>query len=245
MTVEDPPFSSFQHMEELDEEIVSSTAPKYPSRFGLLTWSEIDFGLRTDMLIKGLIEQHSSALLYGDSGSGKTFLAGDIGIHVALGRPWFGRKVLQGGVIYIAAEGGLSMRRRVVAFRQHYAIDKSTPIPFALIPSPVNLLDPEVDMPELLVLIKAVAADFPGPLRLIQVDTVSVPWPAAMRMALRIWGLVRTSIISERNRRATIAVHHTGKDPTKGGRGSACCARQSIPRRGADVNRRPVGGNDH
>src|SRR5260221_8522594 len=102
---------------------------KHPSRFGVLTWPEIDFDLKSNMIIKGVIEQDSSALLFGDTGSGKTFLAGDMGIHIAAGRSWFGRKVQRGGVIYIAAEGGLSVRRRVVAFRRHHGISQNENIP--------------------------------------------------------------------------------------------------------------------
>ena len=40
-------------------------------------------------------------------------------MHIAMGRNWFGHKVTRGGVVYVAAEAGASMRRRVVAFRKH------------------------------------------------------------------------------------------------------------------------------
>jgi hypothetical protein len=194
---------------------------KHPSRFGLLTWPEIDFESKSDMLIKGLIELDSAGLIFGDSGSGKTFLAADLGLHVALGRPWFGRKVLQSGVIYIAAEGGMSMRRRIVAFRSHHDVLKSDLVPFAMIPSPVNLMDQDADMPELLALIKAVAAEFTHPLRLIEIDTVSRTLaggdensPTAMGAFVRNVDLLRAKTGA-----ATLALHHTGKDPSKGARG--------------------------
>src|SRR4029077_10096619 len=138
---------------------------------------EITFNPGNNDLIKGVIELGSSAPVYGESGCRKTFLVGDMGIHVALGRDWFGRKVLRRGVIYIAAEGGLSMRRRVEAFRLHHKIPKDQDIPFALIPSPVDLLDAKADLPELLALIDRVndgfKADFGVPLGLVAIDTLS------------------------------------------------------------------------
>jgi len=195
---------------------------KHPSRFGLLTWSEIDFDpKKSDMLIKGLIALDSAGLAFGDSGSGKTFLAGDLGLHVALGRLWFGRKVLQGGVIYLAAEGGLSMRRRVVAFREHHGIPKGDNVPFALIPSPVDLLHPLADMPELLALIERVAAGFAHPLRLVVIDTVSRTLAGGNENGPEDMGaFVRNvDVLRATTGAATLAVHHTGKDPARGGRG--------------------------
>jgi RecA-family ATPase len=38
-------------------------------------------------------------LLRGEAGCGKTFLALDIGLHVAAGGDWFGRWVAPGGVV--------------------------------------------------------------------------------------------------------------------------------------------------
>jgi hypothetical protein len=56
-------------------------------------------------LIKGLLPAQGLALLYGHPGSGKTFLALDFSGHVAMGWDWHGRKVKQGLVVYVAAEG--------------------------------------------------------------------------------------------------------------------------------------------
>jgi AAA domain len=203
------------------ETFASVAALKYPSRFGLLTWPEIDFKPQSDMIIKGLIERDSSVLLYGDSGSGKTFLAGSAGFHVALGWPWFGWKVIQGGVIYIAAEGGLSMRRRVAAFRLHYNLRPDQDIPFALIPSPVNLLDPNADVPELLALIETVTAGFSHPLRLIEIDTVSRALAGGNENGPEDMGafVKNLDLIRVKTSATILGVHHTGKDPSKGGRG--------------------------
>jgi hypothetical protein len=51
-----------------------------------------------------LIPENFATSLYGDGGQGKSFLALALGIHVATGRPFLGREVLQRPVVYLDAE---------------------------------------------------------------------------------------------------------------------------------------------
>lgn len=63
--------------------------------------------------VDGLIEGNGIAWVYGQSGSYKSVLAMGLACSVATGRDWCGRKVRQGPVLYISAEGGagiLTMR---------------------------------------------------------------------------------------------------------------------------------------
>jgi KaiC/GvpD/RAD55 family RecA-like ATPase len=200
---------------------VRNVALKYPSRFGLLTWPEIDFQVTGEMLVKGILPTQGFSVIYGESGSGKTHLSTDLALHVARGVPWFGRKVIPGGVIYIAAEGGLSMQRRVVGHRQHYKLTLEQDIPFALIPSPIDLLDPDADLAELLTLIKAVATDMSSPLRLIIVDTLSRALAGGNENAPDHMGQFVRNIdrIREETGAHISVVHHAGKNPSQGARG--------------------------
>jgi hypothetical protein len=194
---------------------------RYPSRFGLLTWPEINFEPKDDTFIKGLLTSGAFSVVYGESGSGKTHFETDCALHVALGSLWFGRKVIQGGVVYIAAEGGRSMRRRVAAFRKHHALQLDQDIPFALIPSAVNLLDPHADLPELLDLIKTVAAGMRVPLRLVVVDTLSCALAGGNENAPNDMGAFVRSIdrIREQTGTHVSIIHHSGKTPGQGARG--------------------------
>lgn len=54
---------------------------------------------------------------YGEPGCGKSVLIEDFGLHVAAGMPWLGRKVKQGGVLYIALERAALVKRRASAFK--------------------------------------------------------------------------------------------------------------------------------
>jgi hypothetical protein len=57
--------------------------------------------------VEGVLGDGQMSVTYGESNSGKTFFACDISLHVAFGWEWFGRQIESGGVIYVAAEGGL------------------------------------------------------------------------------------------------------------------------------------------
>ena len=67
------------------------------------------------------VEEHfpsnSFVVMYGASGSGKSFVALDMALSVATGVPLYGRfQTKKGPVCYIASEGGLGMRYRIQAW---------------------------------------------------------------------------------------------------------------------------------
>ena len=71
-------------------------------------------------LIKGLLSLRSYTVMYGPPGGGKTFVALDIAHHVAAGEEWFGRRVRQGAVLYLAYEGAGGLKNRAKALKAHY-----------------------------------------------------------------------------------------------------------------------------
>lgn len=65
---------------------------------------------------EGLIPEGFPTSLYGDGAVGKSYLALGLAAHVTLGRPYFGRNVMRGPVLYLDAElDDVEFRRR--AFR--------------------------------------------------------------------------------------------------------------------------------
>jgi RecA-family ATPase len=67
-----------------------------------------------EWLIPGLIPAGNVTLLYGDGGTGKSLLALQLGMAVAVGTHFFGRPVIKGAVEYITAEDSIEeMHRRL------------------------------------------------------------------------------------------------------------------------------------
>lgn len=171
-----------------------------------------------DPLVEGLLDKEANSTLYGDSNSGKTFLMLDIAYHIATGRPWQGRAVAKGLVVYIAAEGGTGIRKRIAALKRHYGGEK---VPFVLVPCPVNMLNGKADMPQLLALIREAEGRHGEKATLVVIDTLSRALAGGDENASTdMGGFIRNVDMLRAQTRAHVAIiHHTGKDQAKGARG--------------------------
>lgn len=182
--------------------------------------ADISPALDTSDFVEGLLCENALSVVYGDSNSGKTFLTLDLAMHVALGWPWFGREVEQGGVIYVAAEGGHGIKNRVVSFVRTKGIEDANP-PLALIPASVNLRDSSADVDALVTEVNAACEKIGGAVRLIVIDTLSRALAGGDENSSESMGAFVQSV--DRLRQATgahvLIVHHSGKDTSKGARG--------------------------
>jgi KaiC/GvpD/RAD55 family RecA-like ATPase len=164
-------------------------------------------------LVKRLLPAIGLVLIYGHPGSGKSFLALDIAFHVALGWDWCGRKVKQGMVIYVGAEGLAGLRNRIVAFRQHYGIDDDAAIPLGLVPTSIDLQAADADTPRLIELIREAAEHSGHEPALIIVDTLSKTFGAGKEntddMATYVANCGR---IAQEFECCVMPVHHRPKD---------------------------------
>lgn len=75
---------------------------------------------KASWLINGIIEQGNMGLMFGKSGSLKSFMAFDMGFCIAAGLPWHGMEVTQGGVLYVVGEGFFGLSKRARALAEHY-----------------------------------------------------------------------------------------------------------------------------
>jgi hypothetical protein len=166
-------------------------------------------------LVKGLLGSTGMAVIYGAPGSGKTFFALRLGLCVAAGLPFFGRRTRQAGVVYIAAEAGRSIANRVAAVRNEFPPGT----PFIAITSPIDLRSSDADVTRLVTRLRSL--DLGVPIGLIIIDTLSRVMAGGNENAPDDMGaLVRNC---DRLRDETGAflgiVHHSGKDAAKGARG--------------------------
>jgi len=90
-------------------------------------------------LVKGLLASTGLAVVWGPPKCGKSFVAIDIALHIALGWEYRGRRVQQAPVVYIALEGQHGLPARVEAFNRHHKL--RTAPPFSLILVRLNLID--------------------------------------------------------------------------------------------------------
>jgi len=97
-----------------------------------------EVNLNVNWLIKGFLPRNGICGLYGDSFTGKSFIALDIAFVVATGTDYSGHLVkAQGDVVYIAGEdaGGIEMRAH--AYHQYHQLNKESPL--YMLPSPQNM----------------------------------------------------------------------------------------------------------
>ncbi len=114
MQVRDEPLtaeSAFGSVEDITPESVGAREGRR-----ILTLAEVLAIEPPRYLVEETIVQGSLGVLYASPGAGKTFLAIDLACCVASGRMWHGKEVIQGVVLYVAAEGLSGMGPRIDAW---------------------------------------------------------------------------------------------------------------------------------
>lgn len=166
-------------------------------------------------LIKGLLDQGTMSVLYGDSNVGKTFVAMDMAFHIGAGLPYGGMRTTRGLVVYVAAEGGNGARKRLAALREKFP---TTDVDFLLLASSVDLRNPKADTVPLCEAIRSLGR----PVALLVIDTLSRALaggdensPVDMGALVKHFDVIRKACAPAH----LMAVHHTGKDKAKGARG--------------------------
>lgn len=186
----------------------------------VLQWHDIDVGEDPPALVAGFLPRHALAVIFGESGCGKSFLASDLALHVAHGWTWHAHEVATAGAIYVAAEGASSLRKRIVAFRQANNVDLDAGTPFALVPTSLDLCGND-DVRPLIDAIHSASADWHVPVGLIIIDTLSRVLAGGDEnspsdMGALVWNLEQ---LRAETGACLVVVHHSGKDASRGARG--------------------------
>lgn len=156
-------------------------------------------------LIDGWLEQHGFAVLYGESGVGKSFVALQWAHCIVTGTKWIDQGVKRGPVVYVAAEGMAGLGKRLRSLMQFYGHD-DPPKSLYFIPDAVTLLDQAV---------VAEAADLCSEMEpaLLVIDTYARALTGGDENSARDSGLA-VGALDELRRELDMAVlvlHHTGK----------------------------------
>lgn len=73
-------------------------------------------------IIKGWLPANCTAMVFGESGVGKTFVSLDLACCVATGTQWHDKKTASGTVVYLAGEGNYGIRQRVASWARAHDI---------------------------------------------------------------------------------------------------------------------------
>lgn len=187
-------------------------------RYTLENFAEIEPESSSGDLVKGLLSRGSLVVLYGAPGSTKSFVALELGLAVASGQLWRDRRTKRGRVVYIAAEGALGMKRRIKAARARYALGPAERVQFQLLADVVSL-DPESgDVREF---IRAMRASGGEGVALVIIDTLAQSMTGDENTSRDMMAVVKAAReIQAELGAAVLIVHHSGKDVSRGARGS-------------------------
>jgi hypothetical protein len=186
----------------------------------LIYFGDVTANLDAADFVEGLLTERALSVVYGDSNAGKTFWVTDLAIHVATGRKWRGREVEAGGVIYCALEGRDGISNRIAAFKAEHGLD-GVDVPFAIIPVPINLLDPDADRERLALAVREAAEHMGVPVKMIVVDTLARALAGGNENSPEDMGALVNSadFIRQEVEAHVLFIHHSGKDQAKGARG--------------------------
>ncbi len=166
--------------------------------------------------VKHVIPEDALGMLFGASGTYKSFVALDHCLHVAHGLQWMGNKTKQGGVVYVAAEGGAGIFRRVQAWHQHHGLQLAPN--FHVCTTPLVLSELE----HLEALASAIAA-LPDKPSLIYIDTLSQTFSGDENSNTDISAYLRNinALIRARFTCTVVVIHHSGHSATERPRGAS------------------------
>lgn len=170
-----------------------------------------------EWLIDDLLERDSLSMLFGPSGAGKSFIAIHFALAIATGAPYFGRDIGGGAapVLYIVGEGGAGIGSRQSAWLDHTGHEDAPNLHWHH--GAINLLKAE-DVAGAAAYAEKIGA------RAIVVDTLhrcSVGFEESSAQDAGHVIAALDTLRSAGDRPTVLSVHHSGKDATKGARGSS------------------------
>ena len=165
-------------------------------------------------LVQGILTVGAILVLVGKPGTFKTFLSLHIALCITYGLKFFGRKVEQGDVIYMAGESPYGFRLRVEAWEKFHNMNmEASPFFMQIGGNPLNL-EKEIER-----LIKDIQEQDIHP-KLIVIDTLQIYLNGNENSAEDMGSFVQAiHKLRDQTGASIIIVHHVGKDESRGPRG--------------------------
>jgi hypothetical protein len=146
MTTREYPGAFDEIVDEPEANIPFNGGGKTKRQIPLVAFDDIKLTAKPQYLVKGLVPRVGLTVAWGPPKCGKSFWAFDLGMHVAIGLVYRGRRVQQGAVVYGAFESPEGFKARAEAFRKCRLADHRKPIPFYLVPMTLDLVRDHIDL---------------------------------------------------------------------------------------------------
>ncbi len=168
-----------EELAELVADLPDWQPAPFKSSFGGRRWEEIGMGNGDayPWIIEDVVPEGEAVLIFGESGSGKSFNAFDMAMCIARGIRFNGYNVEPGLVIYAAAEAGKGFEKRKRAYVDEHGLDPGAPLPFYLMTRKFDLFHGEEHANALIAEMQTIRAMYGVPLRAVFLDTLSATTP--------------------------------------------------------------------
>lgn len=204
-----------------DPEVIASAAlaaivaQKKADRFKLQLAQEFVIRRKSSWLVKGVIPQAQMGVIYGASGSGKSFFVLNLLGAIAQGHDWRNHRTTKANVCWIAAEGQEDMRKRVFGYCQDQGISPET-FTMQFVDEAPNFLE-EIDIKTLITQVRKADIKFD----VIVVDTLAQVMAGGNENSSEDMGrvLAYCKQLTRELGAMVILIHHSGKDESRGARG--------------------------
>lgn len=169
-------------------------------------------------LVYQVLPELGLVVVYGETQSGKTFSVLSMIGAVVRGVDWFGRATNPGAGIYISAEGRL--RDRLDAYIQANSLTADDLRLLHIIEESIDLSGNTRDLDQIIARIAEVREKH-GIVAMVVIDTVARVMPGADENSGKDMGALINAMrrIGDAAGGVVLAIHHTGKDATRGARG--------------------------
>jgi RecA-family ATPase len=196
----------------------AQTSKGYPFK----TFDEVTAGMPAKRhLIKGIFARGESSAWIAPPKAMKSALLASAAVHVACGANWFGyRSKEAAGVVYFALERADLVASRLQAHKERQNLHG---LPIAVVNHVINLRDPGAGQ-KVLTTIREVEAEFSVSIGLVIIDTFAklLASGGGNENEAKDQGIVFANLQQIKNATDVhvALIGHTGKDETKGARGS-------------------------
>ena len=165
--------------------VLHGSAIATDARFPLIDAAELlDHIEPPEYIADGLLEKDVTCGLIGPPESGKSLFVQHLGSCVATGRPFFGREVARGLVVYLCGEGYHGIARRLQAIEAHHKLGLANAA-FVISKCGASFLS-AMEVERIKVAIEAAEQRF-GPMVLLIVDTLARFLAPGDRVRPRTW----------------------------------------------------------